>query len=382
MKHYRPLLFIALSIAAGACGSNASGADTSGPAPGPQAAPADAGPQGAQEDAAVLPLPCPTAPPFDDSDATLVARCTRPVFVGAGNALRRAISYDGMTWLHDDAFPDQGQDQNENSHRDVLVRNGIIIIVGDGGILVSKDGGATFVVVNAKRLHNSSVGFFKGAFWVVSNVGTFTSLDGSKWTDMPEGTMVAGGLGAGFGASSIATSPTKLLAVSASDSAYRTVDGSTWTEKSFDSQYLALGRVTHGNGRFAMIGNGCCDQSPGSGLRATSVDGASWTLRTNSTPPSTNFRFGEIIWDGSRYFATGSQYDSRVYTSPDGLTFKAIDIDVGLNSAVFFEGAYVAAGAGTMYRSSDGTTWSATLKPGPSVDFGFARVAAGRVLKR
>src|SRR5450432_434213 len=112
---------------------------------------------------------CPIAPPFDDSDARVVQKCTRPVFVGVGNGQRRIVSYDGHTWEHDEWFPNQLADQNENSHRDVAIANGIIVIAGDAGILVSSDGGATYAVVENGRLHDAGLAFFQGALWVVSS---------------------------------------------------------------------------------------------------------------------------------------------------------------------------------------------------------------------
>src|SRR5450755_1024474 len=49
---------------------------------------------------------CPTAPPFDSSDAELVAMCAKIVYASVGDNLRRALSFDGTTWTNDVEYTD------------------------------------------------------------------------------------------------------------------------------------------------------------------------------------------------------------------------------------------------------------------------------------
>jgi hypothetical protein len=329
---------------------------------------------------------CPAAAPFDDSDPDVVARCTRPVVVAVGNGLRRAVSYDGQVWAHDEWFPDQNADQNENSHRDVAIALGLIVISGDGGLLVSADGGATFTVAVPARMHTSSVVFFRGAFWVVSTAGTYSSTDGAQWAAWPSTTPLPGGLPGGYDATAAATDGQQLVALNGHDSSYRVFDGTTWVQRSFGAEYGMLAKLAYGAGRYVMLSQACCDETMFAGLRATSTDAASWSLVTNASPGAPNYRFGDLIWDGARFFATGSPYDNRGYSSTNGLDWTPWTLkdaqggSVALAAAAAFEGGYVGAHTTGLYHSADAVTWMLTHTAVGDATWGFIRIASGRIL--
>src|SRR5450432_2433742 len=180
---------------------------------------------------------CPTAPPFDDTDPAVLENCTVPIAVAVGNGLRRAVSLDGQIWSHEVYLPDSSlTDQNENSHRDVLIAKGLIVIVGDGGVLVSADKGETFTVSHVGRFHDAGLAYFQGAIWVVSNLGTFATSDGKVWLEWPADAMVPGGLPGAFGANAgTVVGGSKLLTVSNRNDHARVFDGTAWTEQTFDS---------------------------------------------------------------------------------------------------------------------------------------------------
>ena len=324
---------------------------------------------------------CPTKPPFDETDAALVEKCTRPVVVGVGNGLRRVASENGQTWDVDEWFPDGMPDQNENSHRDVLVANGIVVIAGDGGLLVSLDGGQTYSTQSSERLHDAGVGFFQGAFWVVSSGGTFSSSDGTNWTTWPGDTPLPGDLPGKFSADSIATTSSKLVAMSGRDNKYRIFDGATWTEYDFGPELGSLARISFGADRFAIVSWACCDESMFAGLRANSSDGVSWNVVTNASPGAPDYRFGDLIWDGQQFFATASQYDNRGYTSTDGLDWVPRTMTVSLGTITVLDGVYIGSNGATLYRSTDGTTWTMTHTAVGDDNWGFTRLASGRVLQ-
>jgi hypothetical protein len=337
----------------------------------------DAGATENQPDADVV---CPTAPPFDDTDARIVQKCTRSVFVGVGNGQRRIVSYDGQTWEHDEWFPNQLADQNENSHRDVAIANGIIVIAGDAGILVSSDGGVTYTVVENGRLHDAGMAFYKGAFWIVSSFGTFTSSDGKTWMAWRQGTQVPGGLPGPFTAGSVAASSSKLIALSGRETAYRVFDGTTWTQHTFGMEYGSLSRIAAGGGRFVIVSQACCDTAMYAGLRATSTDGATWNLLTNASLGSAHYRFGDLMWDKTQFFATASQYDAHGYTSTDGLTWQARTMSKAMGAVTALDGSYVGSQGATLYRSADATTWTMTHNAVGDQQWGFTRIASGHVL--
>jgi hypothetical protein len=289
-----------------------------------------------------------------------------------------------MTWDHDVYLPDAGADQNENSHRDVLVARGLIFIVGDGGLLVSSDGGETFAIAKPGRFHDAALVYFQGAVWAITSLGTLSTTDGKTWNETAAGAVLPGNLPGPFSATGAAavSGGSKLLAVSGRNTSARVFDGATWSEHVFDATaYGSLGSAAFGNGRFVIVGGACCDKTGFSGLRATSSDGVAWTALTNATAgAAATLRFGSVIWEGNHFFATASQYDKRSYTSTDGLAWTIAPTNVGIGSVTTFRGAFNGANAALIYRSPDGVTWSLVHTGVGDVKWGYSALSAGVVL--
>jgi hypothetical protein len=327
---------------------------------------------------------CPTAAPFDDSNPAVVSDCAVPIAVAVGNGLRRALTHDGKTWDHDVYLPDSGADQNENSHRDVLIARGLIFVVGDGGLLVSKDGGETFAVGRAGRFHDSALVSFQGLIWAISNLGTFSTTDGSTWKEYAGTSMLPGNLPGAFSASGGAAvaSGSLLLVVSGRQSSARLFDGTSWTQHDFDpATFGSLTSAAHGNDRFVILGGACCDKMAFAGLRATSSDGIAWIASSNATAGSAvSLRFGSVLWQGMHFFATASQYDKRTYTSTDGLAWTAQPSNVGIGSVTLFKGAYEGINGASIYSSPDGAAWSLVHNGVGDQKSGYSIVRAGYVL--
>jgi hypothetical protein len=331
---------------------------------------------------------CPTAAPFDDSNAALVSACTVPIAVAVGNGLRRASSHDGVTWDHDVYMPDTGTDQNENSHRDVLVARGLIFVVGDGGLLVSSDGGETFPIAKAGRFHDSALVYFQGVIWALTNLGTLSTTDGKTWNETAAGATLPGNLPGPFSGTGGAavSSASKLVAISGRNTSARVWDGVTWSEHAFDpTAYGSLGSAAFGDGRFVIVGGACCDKTGLSGLRATSPDGVTWTPLTNATAgAAATLRFGSVIWQGTHFFATATQYDKRSYTSTDGLAWTISQTNVGIGAVAVFKGsggtAYLGANAALIYRSDDGVTWTLVHTGIGDAKWGYTAIRSGVVL--
>lgn len=323
---------------------------------------------------------CPTEPPFDERDSMLVNACTRVVYVAVGNALRRVRSFDGANWDHDVAAPNHLDDQNENSHRDVSIHNGVIVITGDDGVLVSRDGGATYQHAFDSRNHDSAVGFFRGAFWVVGTALTATSSDGVEWTSWAGMTELPGGLRGGWDATAIAASDTRLVAITGRNNARRVFDGMNWTEAAFGSEYSGLAGLAYGLDRFAMVGFRCCDTSPGAGLRASSADGSEWAVRSNASAGGEALRFAQVVFDGTRFVASASPYDNRGYFSSDGLEYSAHATNRSIGAITFGNEIYVGASGDSLVRSADAITWTDPYRAGDGTEWYLTAIAAGRVL--
>jgi hypothetical protein len=325
---------------------------------------------------------CPSAPPFDDTDQTIIDQCTVPVAVAVGNALRRAITFDGQTWIDEVYMPSAGPDQNEFSHRDAVIARGLIVIVGDGGISTSFDGGATFSVTQAGRFHDAGITYFQGAIWALTNLGTFASTDGKTWQSWLPTMSLPGGVSGDFPASSgVAASGSKLVATTWRTNSMRVFDGTTWTHRMLDSSYGSLSKTTFGGGRFLILSDACCDKAMYAGLRATSTDGVAWTLLTNASPGSATYRWGDVLWDGAQFVANSTQYGKQTFVSKDGLTWDARPTNVGIGPMALLDGVYVGSQDGQLFRSNDAITWTMTHTAIGDKTVGFVHIRSGRVLR-
>ena len=310
---------------------------------------------------------CPIAPPIDETDNDVVQRCTQPLVAAVGNGRRRALSVDGQNWFGDVWFPSGGTDQNEESHRDVAIGNGLVVMVGDGGIFVSRDAGLTFAKTDMGRsLHNSSVVFFKGAFWIAAGGGVHTSSDGLQWKSWKENDMLPGGLKASFGAQAGATDGKQALFVSGRS--YRSFNGQAWSQGNISGG--GIDDLTFGNGRFAGV-------SSFSASSAISTDGRVWSADASGN----DLRFDTIVWTGKQFFASGSRYDGNAQTSPDGLTWTRHKMNTPIGAVTMLGDIYVGANSGTLYRSTDGRNWTLPHRAAGDINWGFSRLASGPVLK-
>jgi hypothetical protein len=329
------------------------------------------------QDAATGPITYPTEPPFDDTDTALVEKCTRPVVIAVGNALRSVSSFDGKTWDHDVASPTTG-DQNENSHRDVIVSRGLIVITGDAGTLTSKDGGATFQVTAQGKNHDGCLVAFNDKIWALGSSGTSSTSDGTTWQTWPSGgTKLPGGLDGASACRSATTGSGKILSIAARTNTWRVFDGTNWFETAFSSDFGSLAWVTFGGGTFALVGDGTGGQFDG--LRAAG-NGTSWMDATNASSGS-SFRFSSVMWTGQEFFATGSFYATRGYVSTNGLDYTAHSMNVALGSAVPFNGGYIGNSVDALYSSSDLTSWTQVYKGTDNSSYMLIKLASGRVLK-
>ncbi|HVU52790.1 MAG TPA: hypothetical protein VHL80_19045 [Polyangia bacterium] len=370
----------AAGSSAGAAGSSAAGATGTMDAPvAMEAAPADKPPaeRPTFPDGGV----CPTAP-FDDSDQSVVDACTVPIAVAVGNGLRRSSTHDGITWDHDVFTPKGTGDQNEWSHRDVIMARGLIVIAGDSGVLVSSDGGETYNMTHAGTFHDAGIAYFQGAIWIVSNVGTMSTTDGTTWKEWLGTTMLPGNLPGQYSANGgVSVGGGKIFAVNTRDNTTRLFDGTTWTQQTLGASFGSLSTSTAGGGKFLIVGGACCDTTMYSGLRATSPDGVTWTVLTNASPGSASLRFMDALWTGTDFFATATQYDKRTFTSADGLTWAVKTSNQAIGHAAQMSGAYVGNADAFIYRSTDGAAWTMVHTGIGDTKWGYTRIRSGRVLR-
>jgi hypothetical protein len=127
----------------------------------------------------------------------------------------------------------------------------------------------------------------------------------------------------------------------------------SWTTRTSGTA-ANLNDIAFGGGKLVAVGDT-------SGTYRVSTDGISWTTGGNI---ALNAYLYGLIHDGSKFIAVGQDHDGSwkgaIYTSPDGTTWTRRHFAGSpLRDVAFGGGVYVASGdAGTLLRSTNGTSWS------------------------
>src|SRR5690606_1763077 len=116
-----------------------------------------------------------------------------------------------------------------------------------------------------------------------------------------------------------------------------------------------------GNNEYIAVGN--------YGSVMKSKDGKQWTTLTRFA----NYQLTAIAWNGSHYILAGANTDyaqesivtpSELFISTDGLEWEKVNFNQ--NDSILYlsygEGQFVASGKKGAYASTDGLTWTETLK--------------------
>lgn len=267
---------------------------------------------------AVIDASAATALAFDVSGKADTATTGVSMFVAVGDAGRRTVSPDGVTWMHDSWEPGNEGD-NDRLFRGVAYGGGLYVAIG----------GSQIARVSVTR-------------------------DGSSWTEAAlEGGFLEGiAYGAGF-----------WVAAGANGRTIRSRDAATWIDPQID--YGPHFRsMKFGNGRFVAVGD--------RGRRRTTLDGLTWTDNVEGGAGFQDLAFGD-----GRFVAVG--YEGRRVVSEDGATWM-FDVTGGdqLHAVAYGNGRFVAIGGARVAVSSNGgETW--VEQPGPPlnrISFGNASFVA------
>lgn len=212
---------------------------------------------------------------------------------------------------------------------------------------------------------------WNGTDFIAAGMGgsVMRSSDGATWTGVND-------TNAPLGVTGLAQSPTALVAVGGekADSStavapiQRSLDGGTtwsvvspagWTGSIYFSDVVWNGD----QGQFVAFGGSSPSPSGTAGVTATSPDGLTWTLHSNSQTIS------RAIWSGAQFVAEGV---AALQTSPDGVNWTdATSTTPGSAStrAAVATGAQIVATttADTIIESPDGIAWNTVYtSPTPS----------------
>lgn len=243
----------------------------------------------------------------------------RMVWVVTGQDMRHMVSFDGLTWEHDEYIAASGLD---NAFTGVAIGNHAIVISGDPGIYRSTDGISYALVLPKTSMygfHSSQALYANGYFMVVAGAWSFRSVDGLTW-ESKKGTDGASGHWHG-----LIFANNQWLALGdqvrkLSDNGLDWHDVTAFEKDTFQD-------VAYGNGQYLAVGR-----------VDTTVDGG----------PAT----------GAGWVATSS--DAKTWTRKPDL---ATVYNTGLATVAFGNGVFFTRRAGDVMRSPDGESWSLFCKP-------------------
>jgi len=318
---------------------------------------------------------CPTVAPFNANDPTIRDNCTKRIFLAGGDDFRLTVSVDeGKTWQRVQPANVAGDDYVN----DIAVKNGVVIVMGLPGAYTSVDRGLTFSIV-ANISHNSfdSYGGLitpgPDQVLLTDNEGTYASLDGRTWAaqiPFPDKSHPSG-FGGHYHGHAFGN---QTFVIFQDMNLVRTYDGKAWTEATLAS--IDFRAVVYANGKFVGVGSG----PMGSGS-ATSPNGKDWTFQYKDAANASLAGQGCLTFNGTRFtmYAAGNS----AYTSTDGTTWTKQTVTPGLEWVVFQEGAYFGVGAGKLWLSQDGLTWTSAhdFAANETSNINGSRLAVGRILK-
>ncbi len=329
----------------------------------------------ASKDAAFV---CPTAPPFD-LDAPGMSACTTSVLVAVGDRTRRIVSFDGLTWEHDQI--DDGNCFGGNCYDDgasqVAFGLGYIVTASDFGIFTSKDRGATWTKAPApapqkwgEGVHVSDVVWNGARFMVFSDTTSFVSTDGYAWTRTD---IQLAGSHMGFGGVTVGKKG-RVMASAGQPSLNLSDDGVTWRQVPAGAAFVSM---AYGAGVAVGVGTG---------VRGYSTDeGETWTVladdctstdpsRCVGSPSQVMFREGKFVFTAN----------DVILESPNGKDWTKAGKGYGFDWAhTYFAGQDFAVGwPGDKYRvgATAGGPWVEHVWPSTNTQ-GIGRIVAGRVLR-
>jgi hypothetical protein len=256
-------------------------------------------------------------------------------FVIVGNNRAIATSTDGIAWTQRSPVP-TALSQSFTRVSSSSTNN---VTFSSNGRAVSSNG-TDWTIIRAtcnEVRYSPTLDLFVG----VGNSGFITtSTDGISWTTQTSNTTNQ--------LESVTWTGTQFIAVGASGTILTSPNGVTWTVRSGASG--ALNSVVSNGSTIIAIGASAF----------TSSDGITWTARTLPGWGSGTGNFNSIIWDGTKFLASGTA--GIISTSVNGATWTTtVRRHSEINAIIYIStlGKFVATGRnGAVLQSTDGFTWT------------------------
>jgi hypothetical protein len=265
------------------------------------------------------------------------------------------VSTNGTDWV---AYAIGGDE-----YRTIAYGNGLFVAVGRhrivfddedryiGGLAVSKDGISWNVFPSDGSLPQSKALTFGNGMFVGIAQGSgeiISSSNGTNWSQHPTGFPL-------LNPDTITFVDGVFVAAGAHGNLLTSTNGLTWSALSQASDNNLRG-VIYANNKFVAVGN--------IGAILTSSDGRSWT----GHPTGTGINFHEVCWGKGTFVAVG---DGAILLSTNGADWqdeRAGDPIDTLDGVVFGNNQFVAVGS-DIFTSPDGLTWKAHHVPLPLASY-------------
>jgi hypothetical protein len=160
--------------------------------------------------------------------------------------------------------------------------------------------------------------------------------------------------------------------------------GRSWTKAATVPAYL--NDVAFGAGKWLASGTSVSSTGDGDAVLYQSTDARTWTKIETSLPSAGtsslfgSVAFGDDLWVASQSGSVGGSYESRLYTSADGVSWAPASASGGGTLGYADGVGWLAMGeagttgsgvppAGVARRSTDGITWSETATTPPDTSF-------------
>ena len=233
---------------------------------------------------------------------------------------------------------------------------------------VSPNGVTTYVEV----ITGPSIGPHLHEFLALGGNGLIlefiASVDGGvTWQQRGSLPIIGGTTGGSFNVFKLAYGPNGYVLVNTSDFCnpssasghtaqtcmWRSTNTMDWEPVPLSTSLQNFYSITYGNGRYAVVGEqgfGPCMSNGAQDARsrchiATSTDGISWDDQlpnqngiysmTGYQSRSLSFLNGRFLFEG---YSGATSYDTRFWSSPDGITWTATSNEIGSNTCGFYHG--------------------------------------------
>jgi hypothetical protein len=200
-----------------------------------------------------------------------------------------------------------------------------------------------------------------GSLVVVANNGYIaTSTDGATWTSRTSGSTSS--------LYSVAYGGTSIVAVGSAGTILRSADGGTTWAPAAAIPAAATGgilySVSYGAGVFVTVGS----TAGGAALLLESADGDSWADHS----PASAGPLASVSFANATFFA-GTTSGGSLYSSSNGTTWSsaiALSITNSIVGVAYGGGAYlVVDSSGNLMSSTNGSAWSSVYSPNPSTSY-------------